>query len=354
MESLLPLLDLLPLRLLFATPLRPSPCSSRCDWHLTPPPGIGKSLAWKLASQGLNVVVVALDDQLLTDAVDELKSAFPECKFARVITNGPCDCLMGRPAGLDVMDLILTGWRQSWSARLSGCHQEGHCRPSGLSGFLQCWFHGHWLLQQDVSSSLPLTLPFILSLSLPPPPSPIVLLPSPHTLLLTSPDRLLSLPDPLRNRWRTWSATQQAPSRSPTTLFPAWYCRAPASFLPFLGEPLTPSRSLQVEQKLRGCFVYTSSAAAMMPSPFTVLYAATKSFISSFAASLAAEVKHHGIDVCVIHPSPVATRFYDNQKQIDLLDFFKVTGNPLPNTLPPSLSFRMSLNFHPAPSSSFA
>ena len=62
----------------------------------------------------------------------------------------------------------------------------------------------------------------------------------------------------------------------------------------------------------------------MMPSPFTVLYAATKSFISSFAASLAAEVKHHGIDVTVIHPSPVATRFYDNQKQIDLLDFFKV------------------------------
>ena len=80
-----------------------------------------------------------------------------------------------------------------------------------------------------------------------------------------------------------------------------------------------------MEKKLRGCFVYTSSAAAMMPSPFTVLYAATKSFISSFAASLAAEVKHHGIDVTVVHPSPVATRFYDNQKQIDLLDFFKVS-----------------------------
>lgn len=42
-----------------------------------------------------------------------------------------------------------------------------------------------------------------------------------------------------------------------------------------------------------------------------VLYAATKSFISAFGASLAAEVKELGIDVLVFHPSPVATRFYD-------------------------------------------
>jgi short-subunit dehydrogenase len=42
-----------------------------------------------------------------------------------------------------------------------------------------------------------------------------------------------------------------------------------------------------------------------------VLYAATKSFISSFGASLAAEVRELGIDVLVFHPSPVATRFYD-------------------------------------------
>mmetsp|Transcript_18322 Transcript_18322/g.43827 ORF Transcript_18322/g.43827 Transcript_18322/m.43827 type:complete len:203 (+) Transcript_18322:502-1110(+) len=88
-----------------------------------------------------------------------------------------------------------------------------------------------------------------------------------------------------------------------------------------------------VEKGLRGCFVYTSSAAAMMPSPFTVLYAATKSFLSSFAASLAAEVRHHGIDVTAVHPSPVATRFYDNQKQIDLLDFFK-TLSVSPDELP--------------------
>ena len=44
---------------------------------------------------------------------------------------------------------------------------------------------------------------------------------------------------------------------------------------------------------------------------YQVLYAATKSFISSFGASLAAEVRELGIDVLVFHPSPVATRFYD-------------------------------------------
>lgn len=54
--------------------------------------------------------------------------------------------------------------------------------------------------------------------------------------------------------------------------------------------------------------MFTSSAAASIASPFTALYAATKSFISSFGASLAVEVRHHGIDVLVFHPSPVNTR----------------------------------------------
>lgn len=55
--------------------------------------------------------------------------------------------------------------------------------------------------------------------------------------------------------------------------------------------------------------VFTSSAAAAIPSPFSVQYAATKSFISVFGASLAPEVKPHGIDILVFHPSPVASRW---------------------------------------------
>ena len=74
---------------------------------------------------------------------------------------------------------------------------------------------------------------------------------------------------------------------------------------------------------MKGCFVYTSSPAGVMPGPFSVLYASTKSFLSMFGASLAVEVKSNGIDVLVFHPSPIASRFYDNQKKIDMLDFFK-------------------------------
>jgi len=63
-----------------------------------------------------------------------------------------------------------------------------------------------------------------------------------------------------------------------------------------------------VAKRQRGCIVFTSSAAAAIASPFTALYAATKSFLSTFGASLAVEVRHRGIDVLVFHPSPVATR----------------------------------------------
>lgn len=70
-----------------------------------------------------------------------------------------------------------------------------------------------------------------------------------------------------------------------------------------------------------------------MPGPFASLYASTKSFLSMFGASIAAEVKSHGIDVLVFHPSPIASRFYDNQKKIDMLDFFK-NFTSKPETLP--------------------
>lgn len=75
--------------------------------------------------------------------------------------------------------------------------------------------------------------------------------------------------------------------------------------------------------KVKGCIVFTSSAAAVMPGPFVSLYNSTKAFLSAFGSSLAAEVKSHGIDVMVFHPSPVASRFtVSADHQIDALDFF--------------------------------
>jgi len=48
--------------------------------------GIGKALAFKLASQGLNVVVVSLDDDVLKQTMTELKEAYPKLEFRAV----PC------------------------------------------------------------------------------------------------------------------------------------------------------------------------------------------------------------------------------------------------------------------------
>lgn len=86
-------------------------------------------------------------------------------------------------------------------------------------------------------------------------------------------------------------------------------------------------------KNLRGCIVFTSSAAACQPCPFSSLYGATKAFISSFGASIAVELRCRGIDVCVVHPSPVASRFYDNAHALDSIAFFQ-KFNVQPDALP--------------------
>ena len=62
-------------------------------------------------------------------------------------------------------------------------------------------------------------------------------------------------------------------------------------------------------KQLRGCIVFTSSSASYIPNPFAVMYGATKSGVSAFAASLACEARPRGIHVHSIHPSPVNSRF---------------------------------------------
>lgn len=91
-----------------------------------------------------------------------------------------------------------------------------------------------------------------------------------------------------------------------------------------------------LDKGLKGCLVFTSSAAAVIPSPFSVMYAATKAFLSAFGASLAPEVRAAGIDVLVVHPSPVASRFYDAAHKLDAMEFFKkfaVDPEDLPDTI---------------------
>jgi short-subunit dehydrogenase len=107
---------------------------------------------------------------------------------------------------------------------------------------------------------------------------------------------------------------------------------------------------------LRGGIVFTSSAAMCQPTPFTVLYSATKAFVSVFAAGIAGEVKSKGIDVMAIHPSPVNTNFYVGGgnpitiAKLDALDFFKrflVEPETLPDRIFASLGYVTWLDIGP-------
>ncbi|EAL60869.1 hypothetical protein DDB_G0293034 [Dictyostelium discoideum AX4] len=49
--------------------------------------GIGRAVATKLAAQGLNVVLVALDDETLQGAFESLKKQFPKVEFRKVGVN---------------------------------------------------------------------------------------------------------------------------------------------------------------------------------------------------------------------------------------------------------------------------
>jgi len=49
--------------------------------------GIGRSIVFKLAKQGLNVVIVSLDDKFLKETMAQLKEQFPELEFRSVGAN---------------------------------------------------------------------------------------------------------------------------------------------------------------------------------------------------------------------------------------------------------------------------
>ena len=76
----------------------------------------------------------------------------------------------------------------------------------------------------------------------------------------------------------------------------------------------------------KGTFIFTSSLSGYIPNPFGVIYGATKSFVSQFAGSLAVEVRNRGIDVVCVHPSPVASNFFDKAHKLESLDLFKLAA----------------------------
>ncbi len=75
-----------------------------------------------------------------------------------------------------------------------------------------------------------------------------------------------------------------------------------------------------LKKNIKGCFIFTSSVSGYIPNPFAVMYGATKAFVSQFAASLAIEVRANGIDVLAVHPSPVASNFFNDAHKLDSLE----------------------------------
>lgn len=58
-----------------------------------------------------------------------------------------------------------------------------------------------------------------------------------------------------------------------------------------------------------GCILNVASTASFQPVPFMAAYAASKSYLASFTASLAAELRPFGVSVSVLHPGTTRTNF---------------------------------------------
>lgn len=59
----------------------------------------------------------------------------------------------------------------------------------------------------------------------------------------------------------------------------------------------------------RGQIINISSLASILPIPDFAVYAATKSYVSSFSEALKIELKEYGINVLAVCPGPIKTEF---------------------------------------------
>ncbi|KAI7871417.1 uncharacterized protein EV154DRAFT_474069 [Mucor mucedo] len=83
-----------------------------------------------------------------------------------------------------------------------------------------------------------------------------------------------------------------------------------------------------LDKKLTGLITYTSSSAGFIPNPMSALYSSSKIFLTTFAASLAAELAESKIDVLVVHPSPIDSNFYSNVGKMSALTSAQKFSSP--------------------------
>jgi len=75
-----------------------------------------------------------------------------------------------------------------------------------------------------------------------------------------------------------------------------------------------------IKKKQKGLITFTSSSAGFIANPLSCMYSSTKCFLTTYAVSLAAEVKNFGIDVVVVHPSPIQSNFLSNSGGMKVLE----------------------------------
>mmetsp|Transcript_10073 Transcript_10073/g.20802 ORF Transcript_10073/g.20802 Transcript_10073/m.20802 type:complete len:337 (-) Transcript_10073:228-1238(-) len=192
--------------------------------------GIGKALTFQLAEQGLNVVVVSLEDEFLKATMKELKAKYPQQEFRPVgVTFAP---------GVDYMAQIKAATQDITKDITILFNNAGFM----VTGFLDQAPIGKLLANMECNATACLNISHY-----------------------------------------------------------------------FVQE--------MVKNKSKGCIVFTSSVAGFIPTPFAAMYASTKAFVSQFAACMHIEVKSLGIDVCAIHPSPVASNFYNKlDHKVDMIE----------------------------------
>ncbi len=87
----------------------------------------------------------------------------------------------------------------------------------------------------------------------------------------------------------------------------------------------------QLVRSGRGAILNVSSIAGYLPMPKMAVYAATKSYVTSFTEALRAELRGSGVTVSAVCPGPVDTEFFDTAEregsddEMTMPDFFKVT-----------------------------
>ncbi|KPI83374.1 hypothetical protein ABL78_7589 [Leptomonas seymouri] len=183
--------------------------------------GIGKAIAEKLAGQGINVVLVALDDKMLEDTFQELKKKYPIVEFRKVGVNlGAKDYaymadIISKTDDIEI-NLIFNN---------AGYISTGLFADTDLER-LRC------NLECNAGCAVPITHHFLRKM---------------------------------------------------------------------------------IARKEKGLITFTSSASCYLPGPTATMYSPSKAFLTNFACTVAAENHDVGIDVVVIHPSPVNTNFYKNE-----------------------------------------